>query len=153
MRPFMRCVICAFVLFAVATARGSAECIDVPVTRLAGDAEILMLARVDAVRGNPVPGQPNDINGSIVNVMVKTLWKGSTPRQIELRQTLEVPEPPFWTNIGKDFVLSVRRLTPERPLSLRTPPVTSGFTAVSCDWRAAEKVDLNALGRGRSPND
>ena len=83
---------------------------------------------------------------------VKTLWKGSTPRQIELRQTLEAHEPEFWTNIGKDFVLSVRRLTPERPLSLITPPVTSGFTAVSCAWRPAEKVDLNTLGRGRSPS-
>ena len=149
----MRCVVCAFVLFAVQAGRVSAECIDVPVTRLAGDAEILMLARVDAVRGNPVPGQPNSIDGSIVNVTVKTLWKGSTPRQIELRQTLEAHEPEFWTNIGKDLVLSVRRLTPEQPLSFIKPPVTSGFTAVSCGWRPAGTVDLNALGRGRSPND
>jgi hypothetical protein len=159
----MRCMICAAMLFAAATGRVSAECIDVPVTSLARSAEILMLARVDAVRGNPVPGRPNAIDGTvmidgtIVNVTVKTLWKGSTPRQIELRQTLEAHEPQLWTSVGQEFVLSVRRLTPRRPLGAGyaniKPPVTAGFTAVACDWRPADKVDLNKFGRGRSPND
>jgi hypothetical protein len=149
----MRYMICAVVLLAAATGRVSAECIDVPVTRLARDAEILMLARVD-VAPNPAPNQPNFIDGThVVTVTVKTLWKGNTPRQIELRQNFNAENPPFWTSIGKDLVLSVRRFTPERPLGTPTMPVTSGFTAVACNWRPAESVDLNALGRGRSPND
>jgi len=110
-----------------------------------------MLARVDAAP-NPAPDQPNFILGTyVVNVTVKTLWKGNTPRQIEFRQRFNPEEPPFWTSIGKDLVLSVRRLTPQRPLLVITPPVTSGFTAESCGWRLAEKVDLKDLGRGRLP--
>lgn len=114
-----------------------------------------MLARVDDVRGHPVnPAAPNIIDGTIVNVTVKTLWKGSTPRQIELRQTLNAEAPEFWGSIGKDFVLSVRRLTPERPLGSPSmkPLVTSGFTAEACNWRLAENVDVSVFGRGRSPN-
>jgi len=151
----MRRMICAVVLFAAASGRVSAECIDVPVTRAARSAEILMLARVDAAP-NPDPDQPNFINGThIVTVTVKTLWKGNTPRQIELRQTFNAENPPFWTSIGKDLVLSVRRLTPERPLGAGhlKPPVTSGFTAEACNWGLADKLDLNKLGRGRSPKD
>jgi hypothetical protein len=136
----------------VAIGNASAECLITSTSTLARSAEILMLARVDDVRGNPVnPDDPRTINGTIVNVTVKTLWKGSTPRQIQL-QTLNAEGPDFWGNIGKDFVLSVRRLTPERPLPLREPPVTSGFTAEACNWRLAEKVDLSVFGRGRSPD-
>jgi len=152
----MRAVICAVVLFAAATGRVSAECIDVPVTRLARDAEMLMLARVDAAP-NPIPDHPNFIEGTfVVNVTVKTLWKGSTSRQIELRQNFNAEGPPFWSNVGKDLVLAVRRLTPARPLetrSSRQPLITAGFTAEACNWRPADKVDLNKLGRGRSPSD
>jgi hypothetical protein len=139
----------------VMTGSVSAECITVPLTSRIKDAEILMLARVDAAP-NPAPNQPNFIDGThVVTVTVKTLWKGNTPRQIELRQNFNAENPPFWTSIGKDLVLSVRRLTLERPLGTPTmkPFVASGFTAEACNWRLAEKVDLNKLGRGRSPND
>jgi len=147
-------MICAVVLVAAASGRVAAECIDVPVTSLARSAEILMLARVDAAP-NPDPDQPNFINGThVVTVTVKTLWKGNTPRQIELRQNFNAENPPFWTSIGKDLVLSVRRLTPTRPLGTPTikPLITSGFTAEACNWHLAEKVDLNAFGKGRSPD-
>lgn len=103
---------------------------------------------------NPSPDQPNFIEGTfVVNLTVKTLWKGSTPRQIELRQTFMAEGPPFWSNIGKDLVLSVRRLTTDRPLGTPSikPLVTSGFTAEACNWHLAERVDLSALGGGRSP--
>jgi hypothetical protein len=151
-------VSCAFILFALGNGSASAECIAASTSSLTRTAEILMLARVDGVRGNPAnPADPNTINGTIVNVTVKTLWKGRTPRQIELRQTLSVHEPAFWSNIGKDLVLSVRRLTPQRPLGAGydaiQSPVTSGFTAEACNWRVAEKVDLSVFGRGRAPNE
>jgi hypothetical protein len=147
----MRCAMCALVLFVVTTARASAECIAVPTSTLVRNAEILMLARVDAAP-NPSPEQPNFIDGTfVVTVTVKTLWKGSTPRQIQLRQTYMAEGPPFWENIGNDLVLSVRRLTTERPLDHPIkPPVTSGFTAEPCS--SVKAADLDALGRGRSPD-
>jgi hypothetical protein len=83
------------VLTLMMTGVASAECIDASVTRLARTAEIFMLARVDAAP-NPIPGLPNFVKGTyVVSVTVKTLWKGNTPRQIELRQAFNPEEPPF----------------------------------------------------------
>ena len=148
----MRRMTCAVVLFAGATGNASAECIVASDASLTRTAEILMLARVDAVP-NPSPSQPNFIEGTFVaTVTVKTVWKGRAPRQIELRQNFNAEGPPFWSNIGKDLVLSVRRLTTKRPLDSMRPLLTSGFTAEACNWRLADKVELRVFGRGRSPD-
>ena len=150
----MKTSISTLALVCAMTGGVSADCLEGPLTRWVKDMDILMLARVDAAP-NPIPGHPNFVEGTfVVNVTVKTLWKGSTPRQIELRQNFNAECPPFWSNIGKYLVLSVRRLTPARPLEIpsRQPLITSGFTAESCSWRLAENVDLSAFGRGRSPN-
>ena len=133
------------------TGDASAECLDLPVTAYVKDAEIVLLGRVDAVRWNFVDA--NNIDGSIVDITVKALWKGTTPRVIELRQTLDAEGPSFGSNVGQDFVLFVRRLTPERPLNMHPikQVVTSGFTAQACTWRLAAKIDLTPLGPSRAP--
>ena len=143
-----------------ATMAGATGCLIRPVTAYVKDAEIVLLGRVEAARENfvgpnsilhPVPA-PAAINGWIVTVTVKALWKGTTPPTIELHQSLGFGDPPFRDHVGEDFVLFVRRLTPERPLwPNSTPAVTSGFTAAPCSWRLAEKIDLSALGPSRLP--
>ena len=71
----MKTSISTLALVCAMTGGVSAECLDVPATRLARTAEILMLARVDAAP-NPNADQPNFIEGTfVVNVTVKTLWK------------------------------------------------------------------------------
>ena len=150
----MRSIICTVVVFAAMTGRVSAECTTAPITSYVRDAEIVLLGRIDAARWTYV--DRDTVDGTIVNVTVKTLWKGSTPRQIELRQPLEVHLPDFMAGVGQDIVLFVRRLTPERPLrprdaSATRPTVTDGYTAESCASRFAGDVDLSVLGTGRPP--
>ena len=72
-------VLVAVLLLLVLTSVASAECIAVPIRKHIEDAEIVMLARVDDVRGTPVAGQPNVIDGTIVSLTVETVSKRSTP--------------------------------------------------------------------------
>ena len=148
----MRTTILAVLLIVAMTGDVYAECVITSLDTRLKDADIVMLAQVDGIRGISVdPAEPNIINGTIVRLTVKTLWKGSTPRQIELRQTTSPEEPNFWQLIGKDLVLFVRRLTPERPhwaLNIK-PPLTSGYTVEPCS--VPEKMDLSVFGKGRSP--
>ena len=107
------------------------ECVDFPVQNLMNTAEIVLLGRIDAVRFNMVDA--NAATHSIYTVSVKELWKGTTPRVIELHQRFIGGGIDFWGEIGKDYVLFVRTITPEQPLSVSNGPnVTSGFVAAEC---------------------
>jgi hypothetical protein len=142
------------------TPAGATGCLILPVTAYVKDADIVLLGRAEAARENvvgatsmlyPLP-VPATINGWLVTVTVKALWKGTTPPTIELRQSLGFGDPPFREHIGEDFLLFVRRLPPERALwPNSTPAVMSGFTAAPCSWRLADKIDLNDLGPSRPP--
>jgi hypothetical protein len=125
------------------------ECMFVPLETSMKEAEIVLLGRIDAVRFNMVSA--DSASHSIVTITVTELWKGTTPRAIELHQPFIGGGINFWTETRQDYVLFVRKITPERPLLPVHPNVTSGFLANECISKPATLVDLKALGPGRAP--
>jgi len=138
------------VVFGLSLVRpASAECIIVPLKTLMKTEEIVLLGHVDAIRSHMVSATSTDY--SIVTISVKTLWKGTTRSVIELQQTLGEEAKNFWTGVGKDYVLFIRTITPERPLTTK-PPITLGYIASGqCSSGLAAEFDLKALGPGRAP--
>lgn len=124
------------------------ECIDIPVKTAMDRDGIVLLGRIEAVRFATIAKDRASHN--IVTVRVTQLWKGLTPTVIELHQPFVGGGMDFWQSVGRDFVLFVRVITPERPL--RTiPPIVSGFSAAECISKPAESYDLKAFGKSYAP--
>jgi hypothetical protein len=147
----MRSIVLAVVLTVVPAAPAAAlECIAIPLETSIQFADIVLLGRIEAVRLG-VASQDAPVR-RIVTVSVRTLWKGVLPAEVELHQPVIAGGINFEQEVGKDYVLFVRRFTPERPLSPAVPgDFTSGFVAAECASKPAATFDLKALGLSRPP--
>ena len=125
------------------------ECIDVPLKTLIQSEEIVLLGHIDAVRNHMVSATSASYN--VVTVTVAKLFKGTTPRVIELHQPFVGGGINFWQEIGRDYVFFLRTFTPKRPLSHVETEVATGYVASECISKPVTNFDLKALGAGREP--
>jgi hypothetical protein len=147
----MRFIVLAVVLTVVPAAPAAAlECIAIPLETSMQFADIVLLGRIEAVQLR-VPSPDGRVR-RVVTVSVKALWKGALPAEIELHQPVIAGGINFEQEVGKDYVLFVRRFSPEQPLSPAVPgDFTSGFVAAECTSKPAATFDLKALGLSRPP--
>ena len=154
MKPFLFAVTVTCTLSSVPLA--ALECFPVPLKSSVAASDIVLFGIVESVRY-----ADDQQNGAathyVATVRVVELWKGSTPKVIELHQAFVAGGMDLYREdlhrVGATYLFFARRLTTTHPLSHPYAVVTSGYTAAECiSKQVPDRSDLHKeLGPGYPP--